>query len=132
LIDRQSENFLAPETVFLVQLFPAQSREVTPHRDAQAVERLISATDFGSLLAVSVAKTSSASLSIAWTTSAICSASRVAFASATLACCGPIAFTKALPAPAIAALDETRRQVVTPAVAAGQLLRFRVTPHLFA
>ena|SRR5208337_230288 len=45
--------------------------------------------------------------------------------------CRPIPFTEALPAPAIASLDEARSKVVTPAVAAGQLLRFRLTPHLF-
>ena len=44
----------------------------------------------------------------------------------------PIAFTKALAASPIAPLDETRSQVGAPAIAANQLVCFRLAAPLFA
>src|ERR1019366_790523 len=45
-------------------------------------------------------------------------------------CRRPIAFTETLAASAIPPLDETRSQVIAPAIAADQLVGFRLTTHL--
>src|ERR1035437_11010906 len=45
-------------------------------------------------------------------------------------CHRPIAFTETLAASAIPPLDETRSQVVAPAIAANEFLWFRLAPHL--
>jgi hypothetical protein len=45
-------------------------------------------------------------------------------------CRRPIAFTKTLAASAIPPLDETRSQIIAPAVAANEFLWFRLAPHL--
>src|ERR1019366_9515547 len=47
-----------------------------------------------------------------------------------LPCRRAIAFTETLAASAIPPLDKTRSQVIAPAIAANQLVRFRLTAHL--
>src|SRR6266852_6775394 len=45
-------------------------------------------------------------------------------------CRRSIAFTKTVAASAITPLDKTRGQVIAPAIAANQFVRFRLTAHL--